>query len=416
MNFLTTEKLQIKNTGLLTHGILFIGDPHMWSKRPGRRKDDSFLDTLLGKLEFIVGKSNELKLWPIITGDFFHEDDDSDPEMLIKIIKVIQKFERKPLTIVGNHEINEWILTEDNALSLLKITKQMDVIDKNGFWGQLEITDKETGNSKIISIGGTPYGQKIPYDLTQFIGMEGTSFREELDSVAIEKSKNAVRSAATRGNAPLLQESNTNDDIKPNIEIHNEILKKLNCDKIIWLTHHDLAFEGTYPNSLPLHNIDGVDMLINGHIHGTKKPVLVGNTACYNPGNITRLSIDMADHKPSVWLFDPFDDKGMASSKGIRVPRLEQIIIPHKSGKEIFNYEGKHVKSSLVDEDFENIDLTNSVFVELLKKETISEKTDDAIYVRESLDSIYEKYEVKDSVKIVVNSLLNRVLGEKRNE
>lgn len=412
MNFLKNNKLEIKNYNTVTYGILFIGDPHLWSKRPGRRRDDSFLDTLLAKLEFIVEKSNSLHLWPVITGDFFHEDDDSDPEMLIKIIKVMQKLHRKPLTIVGNHEINEWVLTEDNALSLLSITNQMDVIDKNGFWGKLELTNKEDGTTRLVGIGGTPYGQKIPYDLTEFVGLEGKSFREDLDIIAMEKSKLAIRSAATRGNAPLLLESNTNEELKPNADTNKLIHDIIECDEIIWLTHHDLAFEGTYPNSLPLHNIDGVDMLVNGHIHGTKKPVLVGNTACYNPGNITRLSIDMAEHKPSVWSYIPFNNNGMASSKGVRVPKIEQIIIPHKSGKEIFNFEGKHVKSSLLDEDFENIDINNSVFVELLKKEGISGRTDDAIYVKESLEDLYGKYEVKNSVKTVVNSLLNRVLGE----
>lgn len=413
-NIITNSFFEAKNKDIITEGLLFVGDPHVWSKRPGRRLDESFLDTVLKKLTFIAEKSNELNLWVFFTGDFFHDDEDYEVEMLIKVIKILKMFKRKPVTIVGNHEKNEWVLKEKDVLSVLKVTGLMDVIETNSFWGKLDITNPETGDVKKIAIGGTPYGQKIPYDLSDFVGVEGRSFRPEIDAIAAEKSKLSVKSNMGRGVAPVLLESHTNEEIKPNIDVHKNILNKLGCDDVVWLTHHDLAFEGTYPNSFPLHNIDGVSMLVNGHIHGTKKPVLVGNTVCYNPGNITRLSVDMVNHLPAVWSYNPFDTEGMPSSRGIKVPKLEKIIIPHIKGQEIFNFTGKHTKASLLDKEEFNEEQTDSVFVELLRNDINTERTDDAIFVKESLDKIYAEKEIKSPVKIVVNNLLVKVLQEKK--
>ena len=396
-----------------TQGVLFVGDPHLWSKRPGRRRDESFLNTILNKLTKVASIANNNNLLAVILGDLFHEDDDYEPEMLVKIIKVLQLFKRKPVTIVGNHEKDEWVLKEKNALALLKVTNQIDVIEKNSFWGKLTLTNpKDKNHTHNIAIGGTPYGQTIPYDLTSFLKTEGgSSIRAELDKENLNLAKEKMKSLAGRGGVNLLSESNVNENILPNDEINNQIHEALNCETVIWLTHHDLAFENTYPNSIPLHNIDGVDMMINGHIHGTKKPVKVGNTACYNPGNISRLSIDMAEHLPSVWMWTPFIEKQMPSSKGIMVPYLEQIVLPHVTGEEIFNFEGRHTQKSLIEVLPEEIE--HSVFVELLKTENNSNnKTDDGIYLKESMDAIFQEKETIEPVKLILEHLFHKALKE----
>lgn len=407
-----TVNLSFKEGYLGTQGLLFIGDPHLWSKRPGRRRDVSYLDTILEKLTKIANISNNNHLLPVFLGDLFHEDDDSEPEMLVKIIKVLQLFNRKPVTIVGNHEKDEWVLKEKNALALLKVTGLIDVIEKNSFWGKIALTDPETGIVHNVAIGGTPYGQTIPYDLTSFICEEGgTSIREDLDKENTVLAKEKVKSLAGRSGVNLLSESNVNEHILPNNELNNYIHEKLDCKSVIWLTHHDLAFENTYPNSIPLHNIDGVDMMINGHIHGTKKPVKVGNTACYNPGNISRLSIDMSEHLPSVWMWNPFLNKIMPSAKGVSVPHLEQIVLPHVSGEEIFNFEGRHTQKSLIEVLPEEIE--HSVFVELLNTENNSNnKTDDGIYLKESMDQIFNEKETSEPVKLILENLFHRALKE----
>lgn len=412
INIVRTPDLLFNTSIPETYGVLFIGDPHLWSKRPGRRRDESFLDTILKKLTKVANISNNNKLLPVFLGDLFHEDDDYEPEMLVKVIKVLQLFERKPVTIVGNHEKDEWVLREKNALALLKVTGQIDVIEKNGFWGKLSLTNPENKEVHNIAIGGTPYGQTIPYDLTSFLEKDGgTSIRDDFDKINSDLAKEKVKALAGRSGVNLLSESNINDAILPDEKINNDIHKKLDCDTVIWLTHHDLAFENTYPNSIPLHNIDGVDMMINGHIHGTKKPVKVGNTVCYNPGNISRLSIDMAEHLPSVWIWNPFLNKNMPSSKGVNVPYLEQIVLPHVSGEEIFNFEGRHTQKSLIEVLPEEIE--HSVFVELLNTENNSNnKTDDGIYLKESMDEIFQEKETIEPVKLILQNLFHKALKE----
>ena len=61
-----------------TRGVLYIGDPHVWSKKPGRRRDEDFLATILGKLGQAAEIANKNHLWPICPGDLLHDDDDHD--------------------------------------------------------------------------------------------------------------------------------------------------------------------------------------------------------------------------------------------------------------------------------------------------------------------------------------------------
>lgn len=173
--------------------------------------------------------------------------------------------------------------------------------------------------------------------------------------------------------------------------------------QIIWLTHHDLALGGHYPNALPVKEIIGVDMVINGHMHDTKKPVKVNHTVYYNTGNITRLSIDTINHKPAVWEFSPFHvtyeygkrvGEGMASITAETVNELTPYYLNVQEGKDVFNLEGKE---NLTEEDMErmveNLKIkTEKVFAGLLEKHDV-EKTNDGSLVKESLAHYLEEIE-----------------------
>jgi hypothetical protein len=173
--------------------------------------------------------------------------------------------------------------------------------------------------------------------------------------------------------------------------------------QIIWLTHHDLALGGHYPNALPVKEIIGVDMVINGHMHDTKKPVKVNYTVYYNTGNITRLSIDTINHKPAVWAFSPFHvayeygkrvGEGMASITAETVNELTPYYLTVQEGKDVFNLEGKE---NLTEEDLErmveNLEIkTEKVFAGLLEKHDV-EKTNDGSLVKESLAHYLEEIE-----------------------
>ena len=60
-------------------GLLFIGDPHLGSIKPGRRKDVDFGATVLGAVAQAIAVANARRLVPVFLGDIFdrpHEEDE----------------------------------------------------------------------------------------------------------------------------------------------------------------------------------------------------------------------------------------------------------------------------------------------------------------------------------------------------
>ena len=357
-----------------TSGFLFIGDPHLWSKRPGRRRDESFLSTILGKISVAAEIANQQNLLPIFLGDMFHDEDDFDPAFLVQVVVVLKKFNRKPITLTGNHEKKENLLTERDALYLLNITQQIDVIDLGGIFGTMRLV--RDGCTSNVLLGGTPFGQEPPISLAD------------------------------------LYASKTNKKNKTMEEYHAAIKNELGVDFTVWLTHDDYAFENAYPGARALTPVFGVDMLVNGHMHATKKPYKAGETAYYNPGNITRMSIDQAEHLPSVWSWSPFDHEQMHTSQGVAVPLLVQHILPHESGKTVFNHEGRHSQKQ-GGQIFSQAD-DRSEFVALLLQDHDLKRTDDGAFIQESLRDYYASNTVPDEVRGILSDLLQRSVGVDR--
>lgn len=222
-------------------GLLFVGDPHLWSLKPDRRMDANFADSVLKKIEEAVSIANAKNLYLIFLGDLFHKKEECNIDMLTKLSRILRKLKDTPSTVEGNHEKRQTKLSDDVALSLLRENRTIYTMEDNDLWAKFYFND-----GTQCYVGGTPYGEKIPKEVTL-----------------------------------------------PKKEIHSV--------PIIWLTHHNLDFGETYPGVIKVEEIKGVSMLVNGHIHKTKKPLTVGKMRAHNPGNITRLSKDCADHIPAVW-------------------------------------------------------------------------------------------------------------------
>lgn len=356
---MTLSPLLVKTQGRPASGLLFVGDPHVWSRQPGRRRDARFMTTVLGKLEQAARIANERNLLAVCLGDLLHDDRDHDPEMLIHLTRTLQKFDRKLVSLVGNHDKDELWLSERNALLLLEVADQIELIDRAGFWGVAEI--EQDGQQCRVAIGGSPYGADIPTDLAALAGGQPDG--------------NFATSAKTLG-----------------------------VDKIVWLTHHDLAFDGSYPNAEPLHEILGADIVVNGHMHGTTLPQRFGRTSWYNPGNITRMSVDMANHVPSVWAWNPFDPEQTPSAQGVGVPRLERIVLEHVPGADIFDFEGRHARASAVVADPTGI-TTGSAFVARIKQGQAAQRTDDAEFIVSSLQQIMAQRKTGEGAKRVLERI-----------
>lgn len=340
-----------------TRGILWIGDPHLWSFKPGRRRDASFRDTVLGKIRQAAEISNALDLWPVFLGDLFHAPDDNDVSTLIALVRVLALFDRKPVTLEGNHDKNNHRLSEHNPLALLRETGQIEVIERSGAWAGLDLEGPD-GQRHLAVLGGTPYGSPLPHSFREAFGVDRDP---------------AVGTA-------------------------------------LWITHEDLAFEGAYPGSLPLEPMPGIDLVVNGHMHATKLPVQRDGTVFYNPGNITRMSVDQAEHIPAVWAWTPFSTETMASSTGTRVPRLERHILQHAPGADCFDFEGRHSRQAAAPATPQ--DEEKSLFVEIMKQQPAGGRTDDGEYARAALGQVLNDREAPEDVCKIATRICEEAIRE----
>ena len=99
---------------------------------------------------------------------------------------------------------------------------------------------------------------------------------------------------------------------------------------VIWLAHHDVRFPGYEDvGRFAPHEIPGVDILVNGHIHRPLPDVVVGMTTWINPGNIARIKRSDADRErsPRVMRID------------IRADGWEQnwVNVPFQPSDEVFH-------------------------------------------------------------------------------
>lgn len=352
-------------TSLSFKGLLFVGDPHVWSHKPGRRRDN-YLNTICNKLEQIVEICNRRQLVPVILGDLFHHAQDNDLMMISRMTRIFSQFHCTPIVLVGNHDLTETELTEGTTLDVFHSSGQILTIIQNGPFACVDL--QTDGGVHRVVLGGTPYGQTVP---TSLVGWYKT----------------------------------TND--------HDSIKKKAKADTVVWITHDDFAFDNSYPNALPLKPILGVDLAVNGHMHRTQKPVRAGETSWHNPGNISRISVDLIDQEVAVWAWEPHLGHTQASND-LPVMALEKILLKHEKGTDIMSLEGRNAKHA---EATTEKATTTSRFVEELKKEQhVVEKTDEGVYLRETLDAEFELMETPKHIRHIVDQLFQEALEQHRRK
>ena len=106
------------------NGLLVIGDPHVGSRRPGRRKDTVWPKAVLGKLEHCVAIANQRGLAPVILGDLFDRPVEPDESLKNQLIRILKGFHLRPLVNVGNHDIQHTTLTDGDTLALLGLVRR----------------------------------------------------------------------------------------------------------------------------------------------------------------------------------------------------------------------------------------------------------------------------------------------------
>ena len=230
-------------------GFLFIGDPHVSSKRVGRRKDD-YLSSVLQKLEACAQLCDERNLVPVCLGDLLHRNDDSEIKMLNRLTRTLKKFSRKLLVLSGNHDLGQTSQSDEDVLTLLGQTEVVALL-ASGEVGVFEMLDPNSADKhQKVRLWACAYGDQIPTSLPRFDG------------------------------------------------------------QTVMVTHHDLAFGGAYPGARPLTEVENCTLAVNGHMHDTKPSVRFAGMVWHNPGNIEPLSVDLATHKPCAWEWTPSTGSG----------------------------------------------------------------------------------------------------------
>lgn len=323
-------------------GILPIGDTHV-VKKQGRRTDD-FGTAILGKLSQAADIAKARNLFPWHLGDLFHKARENDLELIQRTAAVLRRFalpEGMGLPVtVGSHDPVETSLTDKDALQLLATFGLVYPVGTPGKAMTLVLSSGER-----VGLWVTPAGDRVT------------------DAI----------------------------DVEPG-------------SRNIMFTHHDFNFNGLYPDAHELHEIEGCDLMINGHMHKATSMVLMGRTACHNPGSLARVKVDERNHKPVVSVWTPAHG---LSLEPVSITVAENVF--DMTGKEVYAADDRALKADLPK------GLSLSRFAAKYRERDALEagRTDDGSVMIEELDSYFKIFHKPDNVKRYITGLLGSVISER---
>jgi len=248
-------------------GLLVIGDPHLEGRTPGFRKDD-YPTVVFDKLAWCLDYALNNRLLPVILGDLFDKPRDNPNWMIGRLLDLFH-LHFEVLGLYGNHDVHyNPELTEHDSFSLLVKAGRIRLVDADNPW-------RGTIGGRSVLVGGSSYRQPIPDRLPAAF-------------------------ASTGDGSPLA----------------------------IWLTHHDINIPGYDEGWIKPHEIEGVALVINGHIHRRLDNVQAGNTLWVTPGNISRRTRSDASraHVPAALRVD-------IEPRNVELLHVE---IPHRPYEEVF--------------------------------------------------------------------------------
>lgn len=322
-------------------GVLFIGDTHI-HERPGRRIDD-YATAIFGKVDQSADIAVERNLFPVHLGDLYHRARENS---LVLLARTRTSLSRYPLPaglglpiVSGSHDTVETSLTDKDALQLLASFGLVFPMDKPGKVLTLVLTSGER-----VGLWATPAGFRVP------------------------------------------------DRIEAEPDTRN-----------IMVTHHDFDFNGLYPDAHELHEIEGCDLMVNGHMHKATSMVLKGRTACHNPGSLARVKVDERAHKPVVSVWTPAHGVSLEA-----VPLIVADNVFDLTGKEVYAADDRTLKADLPK------GLRLSSFAAKLRATESLEagRTNDGSVMVEELDSYFNLFGKPDNLKRYLTGLLGQVIAE----
>lgn len=358
-------------------GLLFIGDPHLSSRCPGRRMDKDFKQTVLDKLKqsFEIARENHYQ--PVILGDLFDRASESSLSLFTRFFHILRTHHEQngliPVTLSGNHDLKDDTLSEDTALS---------VFDASGFLHVLK--------------DGVPFYIIEPSHENVIKSLPEKDFLSHAYSVILPYSYG------------MEHKENGLMDKDFSFSSPKNIFT-------IALTHGDFDFAGAYPGAAMTKEIKGVDMVVNGHMHKLQPSIRHGKTLWVNTGNITRMSMDCENHMPRVWSWS----KGQDILTGIPLRYVEKV----------FNRTGTHAKpdDAALRQNLEGIDGDDTVFweddgtsrfVDMLKKQKEQESplTEDGSGLNSELAAVYEEQNADELTVGIIKEMVEEVFSTSENQ
>lgn len=324
--------------------LLLIGDPHLTSRRPGRRMDEDIRKTLLGKLRESLSFARKYKAIPLCLGDLFDKEGENNLVLLGGLLSLLTEHEQlggiSLHSIVGNHDLKNTTLSDDTALQLMVYSGRVVLLPNAQAF-------------EVCDLNGYPLIELRAYDS----GKEGDMI----------------------------------NDAKTWSPCHNGIKRMI-------LTHANWAFSGDYPNALALESNINADWVINGHIHHPTHKVHIGKTIWFNPGNITRQTVD-CQYIPSVYLWDT------------QTQDFISLELTHTSYAKTFDQTGRNIRAT----KFESLNEEASLgaFVQKIQEQARNTPaTEDGSVLIEILESIYQEeqfpLDAQSMVKIMIESILSK--------
>lgn len=318
-------------------GFLWIGDPHASSVTPGKRIDTDYGATVCRKLSQAARICREKNLAPVILGDLFERPVETGPGftlLLSRLLSVLSEFPVAPWMIAGNHDLAGRKLTGSEALAVIAAAGRVVVADDLHDFGRFVFPGED--GPLTVALWGAPYHCPIPARL-----------------------------------------------------------ESPDADLTILVTHHDLAF-ASYPGTLPLREIPGVDIVVNGHIHREYPAQQHGRTLWVNPGNITRQSVDYKDYQPAMLSWTP--------CQGFDKHAVD--IVPDS-----FNLEGLRVEPAAAGVSVKKFE---SQFAKLLQADQPSQaaRTADAAWLKDDLAAVLQEHKVGGAAEQMLWSLFEVVAAK----
>jgi predicted phosphodiesterase len=292
-------------------GILFIGDPHLASRVPGFRKDD-YPNSILAKVAWCLEYAREHRLLPALLGDLFHQPRDNSNWLLGEFLAMLGR--QLVIGVYGNHDCREDHVTDNDSLSVIVKSGLLQLVNENHPWFG-------TMTGRTVVIGGTSWGKMLPRSFR----MDGRATSEH----------------------PI----------------------------VFWMAHHDVRIPGYEDQGrFDPYEIDGVDVVINGHIHRPLHDVRAGRTLWITPGNIARVARSdiTRQHLPAA-LKITFQDGEW---------QRQAVTIPHQPFADVFHPEMQTMVA----------ETTASAFVQGLA-ELQARRTEAAAGLKQFLELNQEKFE-----------------------